>query len=45
MEKELSDSVNELSRYESTMNTNIMQLNNDIGSKKKEQDEIQSKVA
>jgi len=40
MEGEVQIRVAEVNRYESTMNSQIMQLNNDIGNKKMEQDQI-----
>lgn len=45
MEADLQARVAEVCRYENNMNTNIMQLNNDIGHKKKEQENIQTQVS
>ena len=36
MEADLVTRQHEVNRYENSMNTSIMQLNNDIGNKKKE---------
>jgi len=44
MEQELLARQKKVSMYENEMNTHIMQLNNDIGHKKQEQDEIMIKL-
>ena len=44
MEQELLARQKKVSMYENEMNTHIMQLNNDIGHKKQEQEQIMLKL-